>query len=1751
LNNPLGAQDIPLTVFGGAITEMAPSDLPEGSSPWNQDCDYLPGSVFTRAGRVNQIYYQNLFIEKNAGFGQSVPDGPNETPWNTPNFLTLDTPPNYANVTLNGTVSTPFSPGPFNTFIGLSAPSTSFGPGTGFTQSIPFFAHTVGNWIVVGIQLSGTASVPSISDTAGMTWLTVIAVAGFGVWMARATAGAVSGCTITTTVGAAAANAALYGYEILNSVIGLKTYLTGANENFGQTATVNIGALAGSTMHFNGANVAYDQGTVCFVGSLGSVMLNFIGSAAGTLSDPGGNVNWNAINGSGAPGQLMQVWRYGGTVQPFPSFTAAPSFDLAAGGTFPQTGGSGNFDVGPLVPSAPNEFALYAVTPSIATINAGWSNVFSNLYKKSIAFDPNVEAVGTFAAPQIWGSVLGVFKTNGIVPTIANANTQAQATPAFPGTVTTVVMPNPTTAGNTVVVTCTLLGQIIKVPPTITDSQGNTYALVGSQFVENQTGTVRAIAMYIAQNIVGGALTVTATAIGGFASSGEVDVVEFTPFGTGGVATSDISEELQALNYPLAIPLTVKVLGFQVEVKGLQTTHAPDAIVTMRLLQPSADSPETVFQLPLVQGQVTLGTPTTTWGLQLTPALLNDPNFGVEFQATALSGTLSTFDISAAKLKVFLTPDPPQNFNWIKSYEQTDGKVDTLALDAAGILWDEDAINNPGVLNSIFVGILPNSYASSITFNDIEFIAISNLVNGTDIPRQWNGTNLDRVSQVGPGAPPSFATTSSGANVLSITQHAQITLPTGAHDFLLVSAAPSAHGTFGTPSTPGNIMSLAVNSGFVPPADIIVGSNIVISGFPTINGQIVNNDPTGVARPAFYTVLSVGGPIPGQQSYDWITFQVPFTTFYNKPTPAGCKVQNTLATLTVDAQVPFLEVGNQFTLTGVVPAGWNNTFTVVSTPNASQLNITQTSLTGNVATYVFTIISGAVPTVGQFVTVTGTLNGNGIFNIVNGVITAASPTQFSVTLNSPNIAAAPETNANGIISGTIFNFDPANTVTNPIIGNAGPGGTIATSGVLGVGVRKAVVMFLTRNGFITPTSIPVQFNITLTATAIVASKIPIGPPDTVARIIAFTGAGGANFFYIPQPVTVTAANGQQVTYPATVVNDNTTTQVNLSFPDQILLRSTAIDIPGNNLFNTIELGACRGFVSYADRLFAWGEQTKIQNMLNLSFDGGVGTRSAQELLTLPGVLNFPLGWTVDPTNGGGGTLNVSPVFGNSYYIKNVTGGVQALYGMIEQGVFQDAYQVPIILSQQAYSVRVTARCPSGVVTGNLVMDLFSPKLNQQFGQFVVPLSSMTSNFAIFTGSLISNTVFPGVIPPDLLFRVYATNLPNNGDVELDRVEPFLTRQPVYSTQLRGSYANNQEAFDLTTGATGPNQNQQPINGAMVLFDTLYALKEASWYSTVDDGLNEPNQWTWKEVSKKVGTVGIHSFDQGAGWAVTADRNGLHLFTGGEPIKISQEIQSVWDLINWNGGAGPSIWVRVDETRKAMYVGVPIATPNKFMPEFPVAVNPQTPNVILMMSYRELNEGMAIAQVPGIKSTFSGKLISPEPARKWSFWNIKAPYADFIDRGNDNRPLWTCTGYQDSKLFQLIDGVLDDDGLAINGYYITYGFVKPEAADAKGLGLHRMQCDYLTATMLGTGTLRSLLYPDDPANPLPFILDDTPVTMSAQGDLEIGGVNGITSQRYFLRFGTNEVGGSFQLSKVVLSLVVDPWAPVRGTATGGT
>jgi hypothetical protein len=110
--------------------------------------------------------------------------------------------------------------------------------------------------------------------------------------------------------------------------------------------------------------------------------------------------------------------------------------------------------------------------------------------------------------------------------------------------------------------------------------------------------------------------------------------------------------------------------------------------------------------------------------------------------------------------------------NYLKTYIQPNLAETLLAMDSSGTLWGEFT---PGTLTQIASGIVAGSHAKSATLFGREYIAVSDGQFGIDIPRQYDGTYFDRVSQVGPGGGPTSAADAPAELPISI-----VSSPTGA-----------------------------------------------------------------------------------------------------------------------------------------------------------------------------------------------------------------------------------------------------------------------------------------------------------------------------------------------------------------------------------------------------------------------------------------------------------------------------------------------------------------------------------------------------------------------------------------------------------------------------------------------------------------------------------------------------------------------------------------------------------------------------------------------------------------------------------------------------------------------------------------------------------------------------------------------------------------------------------------------------------
>ncbi len=733
-------------------------------------------------------------------------------------------------------------------------------------------------------------------------------------------------------------------------------------------------------------------------------------------------------------------------------------------------------------------------------------------------------------------------------------------------------------------------------------------------------------------------------------------------------------------------------------------------------------------------------------------------------------------------------------------------------------------------------------------------------------------------------------------------------------------------------------------------------------------------------------------------------------------------------------------------------------------------------------------------------------------------ISRASST-VTVTTSTPHglvsgdqvtVAGVTDTSFNGVFAVATLPDSTHFTYAQALSNASSSGGTAAPVGLIAAGVHQCAVIFVTRQGYLTRPSPPVSWTANGGRRANVTGiPSPFTLSNIVARILAFTGAGGATFFY------TTGLNGA----PQMQLFDNSALSYVVDFSDTALLAGISAD----SLFQLVELGECAGVIGYADRLFWWGERNKQNNWANLTFDGGFGGTG----------FNVPFGWTPDATffAGGGPDTTGKAVWGGAYSILG--DGATATRGLITQTAVADYNGAPRLQSNTAYSARARVRMTGTLTQGTLHVHLYSAQLGVSTTGISVPAAQVsTSAWAEFTAPITPVGNFL-TIPSDLLLRVYADGTPTNGAGFLvENIEIFPTTQPFNASLVRASRAEDPESFDGVSGFLSVSENDgQAVRAAFRLRERLYFVKERSLHVTEDDGVNEPASWTINEVSRTVGTPSVAGVDTGEDWAVIAGRAGMYVFDGGEPVKISQEIQPLWDQINW--AAGQTLWVRVDTRNKRILCGVPIGTAT-------------SPNRILMLDYRGLLDASEIASLGSVHfSTFTGKLYAVGRSRKWCPWNITANSCTLAERSDGTSQMFLgngrVSGAGNGKIYQLSDTQFSDDGAAINSYYTTYFFLSHDLEQAYQVRSHLKLFAYLSVYAEGAGNLNLSAFVDNQA--FPTSLTALPLSSPSPKDLELP-IN-LLGERVAFQAGTNSVGAWFRLERFIPSLLPDPWAPVRG------
>jgi hypothetical protein len=184
---------------------------------------------------------------------------------------------------------------------------------------------------------------------------------------------------------------------------------------------------------------------------------------------------------------------------------------------------------------------------------------------------------------------------------------------------------------------------------------------------------------------------------------------------------------------------------------------------------------------------------------------------------------------------------------------------------------------------------------------------------------------------------------------------------------------------------------------------------------------------------------------------------------------------------------------------------------------------------------------------------------------------------------APAIAAYKKVNGGAVAIGVNTNVDTTGAGVAPPTTN---GAVIVPIGNICAGLRYLVIMYINRNGYISgmTQASAILYNSSTNGFQLYVAHIPVGPPNTAARLCAFTPAGalsqlagygissaGPYFWIAPNfpngifdlttiggGVTIgSVVNGVSMT--STLINDNVTTSATFNFTDDFL-KSTLNDV---------------------------------------------------------------------------------------------------------------------------------------------------------------------------------------------------------------------------------------------------------------------------------------------------------------------------------------------------------------------------------------------------------------------------------------------------------------------------------------------------------------------------------------------------------------------------------------------------------------
>jgi hypothetical protein len=1125
------------------------------------------------------------------------------------------------------------------------------------------------------------------------------------------------------------------------------------------------------------------------------------------------------------------------------------------------------------------------------------------------------------------------------------------------------------------------------------------------------------------------------------------------------------------------------------------------------------------------------------------------------------------------------------------SYTLPTGQIQNLYYDSNGILWIEYFSITPGAYTQLFQST-PGSYAKFTgTFGRV-YIAISDGLHGAEVPLQWDGTYLDRVTQDGPAVAP----------IVSMVSLPPVTVAIGTYTFSISYAElldPYVVIYYLTTPIPGSVITWedlsatvsgnsvtqynftgAIAGGFQNSQGNTIAFAMLYSG-PTegtgTGGSVVIGSASSLIRSNNQVIASTAtahglkvGYQAQLQGNGSLTVGTSITSIViNNEDNAGLA---TVATSTPHGLAPMEDV----TITGVQPSlvgaasGWsalwngtNVTLTLGSgvhglVPGAV-ISVTDSGTPTSIFVGSFTVNTVPAPnqiSYDQFSSSLGTssVTATGLSVSITWPVPDQTmmPTYFEVqACPTPTTFQVQVTYCDGTwSSGTVgFPWDGILYVsailgpTSFICQQQGPNGstvettgTVTPYGQLGPGLHLVAMCGITRQGAITAPG-PFSTFISNGGQYPSVTNILPGPSNWVGRILIFTGAQPdvpgelPPFFYIP----VTPMLEGQIVGTATQIDDNTTTSVLLDFSDDTLYAAIGVSIAGNNIANQIVLDGALGFGAFLSRLTTWGQRNTVQNLLNMGFDADAAGVTA------------PQGWTVTGTNPPTVvSLSSRPAGGQLQFIATHGAGVTT----ISQSAYQDCYGDPIFSPNLIYKLRLWATTNGVGGLGYIYWSLTSASTG--YNQSSYAFAPATPGYIEIT--LSAET--PDTIPADMLLSVWVSNPIGSPTITIDELWPIPIETPYTDQLANASYVNNPEGFDGTTGEFGADDPSKLMD-MEVLHSSLYLLTQAPTgrlHETSGSATNEPSGWEIDEVAANCGVLSAFGLTHsqaddtaasgGDEWMAWPSEGGAIIFGGGQVEKISQEIQPNWyDPTRPNNGLQINMadsltaWGVNDPVQRLLMFGLPIGTAT-------------APNRIYVLNYRNLGSAQSIANSPPFHPSFAGKLIATDNSRKWAPWHIQANCAARMYRaagalslvlggGNGQTPGVT-GGY--GNVYTLNPAKFTDDDFGqIYPYYTTYFFIDPEKATALQLKGQRLLMAYLMAYIQPqpgdtNSQVTATYYPDDLTTPWP--LSTTRVlTPGFRKDRQFGG-GMCTGERIAIKISSSPINGtdnSFVMSRLTAFL----------------